>query len=65
MVRILLFGDPPTFSKGTEFGEALLTQYKGAVGSNRKVTKRSLDASFQKLMPSQRRALESPLILSQ
>jgi hypothetical protein len=65
VVRILLFGDPPTFSKGTEFGEALLTQYKGAVGSNRKVTKRSLDAAFQKLMPSQRRALESPLILSQ
>jgi hypothetical protein len=64
VVRILLFGDPPTFSKGTEFGEALLTMYKGGVGSNRKVTKRSLDASFQKLMPSQRRALESPLILS-
>jgi hypothetical protein len=65
VVRILLFGDPPTFTKGTEFGEALQTQYKGAAGANRKVTKRSLDAAFQKLMPSQRRVLESPVILSQ
>ena len=64
VVRILLFGDPPTFTKGTEFGEALQTMYKAAAGSNRKVTKRSLDAAFQKLMPSQRRALESPLILN-
>jgi hypothetical protein len=63
-VRIFVFGDPPTFSKGTEFGAALEHMYKEAVGPNRKVSKRSLDQSYQKLMPSQRRALETPVVVS-
>ena len=55
---------PPTFSKGTEFGTALDVMFKGAVSAQGKVNKRSLDQSFQKLMPSQRRALETPVTMS-
>jgi hypothetical protein len=64
-VRIFVFGDRPMFSRGTEFGNALEVMYKGAQGNQGKVSKRSLDSSYERLMPSQRRALETPVMAAQ
>lgn len=60
-VKVFVFGEAPTFSTGTDFGQALLAMYKAAAAADRgKVSKKSLDQAYQKLTDAQRLALESP-----
>jgi len=59
-VKVLVFGEAPTFSKGTEFGESLGALFKAAVGERGRITKKSLDRAYQQLPPAQRQALETP-----
>ncbi|MBI3665414.1 MAG: zinc ribbon domain-containing protein [Acidobacteria bacterium] len=59
-VKVFVFGEVPSFSTETEFGQALLAMYKAAAGSHGKITKRSLDAAFERLTADQRKALETP-----
>jgi hypothetical protein len=59
-VKVFVFGEAPTFSKGTEFGESLSALFKAAVGERGHITKKSLDRAYQQLSPAQRQALETP-----
>lgn len=59
-VKVFVFGEAPTFSKGTEFGESLGALFKAAVGERGHITKKSLDRAYQRLSPAQRQALETP-----
>lgn len=59
-VKVYVFGQPPTFSTSTEFGQALLTMYKSATAGQTKLSKKALDNAFRRLTPGQRRALETP-----
>lgn len=60
-VKVFIFGEAPTFSTGTPFGESLLAMYKSAAAGNRgKVSKKSLDQAFQRLPEAQRQALQTP-----
>ena len=60
-VKVFIFGEAPTFSTGTPFGESLLAMYKSAAAENRgKVSKKSLDQAFQRLPEAQRQALQAP-----
>lgn len=60
-VKVFIFGEAPTFSTGTAFGDSLLAMYKAAAAENRgKVSKRSLDQAFQRLPEAQRQALGAP-----
>jgi hypothetical protein len=58
-MKVFVYGEAPTFSKGTEFGDGLFALYKAAT-ANRKLSKRSLDRAFQEITPAQRAALETP-----
>ena len=59
-VKVYVFGEAPTFSRGTDFGEALLVLYKGAVSAKGKLSSKSLERSYQALTPAQKQALETP-----
>jgi hypothetical protein len=59
-VKLFVFGEAPTFSKGTEFGDTLITLYKTAADSKGRLSKKSLERAFQQLAPAQRQALETP-----
>jgi hypothetical protein len=59
-VKLFVFGEAPTFSKGTEFGDTLFTLYKSAADSKGRLSKKSLERAYQQLTPAQRQALESP-----
>lgn len=61
-VKVFVFAEAPTFSTGSDFGQALLAMYKAAAADRGKVTKKSLDQAYQKLTDAQRSALESPPI---
>ncbi len=59
-VKLYVFGEAPTFSKGTEFGDILSLVYKAALDSHGHVSKKSLDRAYQQLTLAQRAALETP-----
>lgn len=60
-VKVFVFGEAPTFSTGTEFGDSLLAMYKVAAAETRgKVSKKALDQAYQRLPAAQREALEAP-----
>ncbi len=59
-VKVLVFGEAPTFSKGTDFGESLGALFKAAVDERGHLNKKSLDRAYQRLPPAQRQALETP-----
>jgi hypothetical protein len=61
-VKVFVFGEAPSFSTGTDFGQALLAMHKAAIAGQTKVSKKSLDRAFTSLTPGQRLALESPPI---
>jgi hypothetical protein len=64
-VKVFVFGEAPTFSTGTEFGEAFLAMYKAARGSGQgRLTKRDLDRAYRGLTAEQRKALETPPIIT-
>lgn len=62
-VKVFVFGEAPTFSTNTEFGQALLAMYKAAMADQGKLTKRALDRAFERLSAAQRRALETPPVV--
>ena len=59
-VKLYVFGEAPTFSKGTEFGDILSLVYKASLDSRGHPSKKSLDRAFQQLTLAQRAALEAP-----
>jgi len=59
-VKVMVYGEPPTFSGGTEFGESLQAMHKAAVGPRGRLNKKSLDQAFHGLPAAQRQALEAP-----
>ncbi len=64
-VKVFVFGEAPTFSTGTEFGEAFVAMYKAARGSGQgRLTKRDLDRAYRGLTAEQRQALETPPIIT-
>ena len=58
-MKVLAFAEPPKFSTGTEFGDALKTMRAKAVTQQGIVTKDSLVAAFAGLTEQQRLALET------
>ena len=56
-IRLLLFGDPPEFSRDTPFGGALDTLYVNAVKQGGHLTTDGLNAAFEELSEDLRRAL--------
>ena len=64
-VKVYVFGEPPTFSVGTEFGNAFAAMFKAAAGPRGRITKKTLDRAFQQLTPAQRKALETPPLAPQ
>lgn len=58
-VKVYVFAQAPTFSTGTDFGDALSVLYRSASGGG-KLTRRSLERAFQQLSEPQRKALETP-----
>jgi len=62
-VKVYVFGEAPTFSVGTAFGDSLAALFKAAVDSRGRVTTKSLDRAMDGLPPVRRLALESPPIV--
>ncbi len=58
-LKVLMFGEPPKFTIGTEFGSALEALYVGAMGEMGMVSKANLDAAFANLSDDQKSALET------
>ena len=58
-LRLLLFGDPPEFSRDTPFGGALDTLYVNAVKEGGPLTTDGLNAAFEELPEDVRQALVS------
>ena len=56
-LRLLLFGDPPEFSRDTPFGGALDMLYVNAVKEGGALTTDALNAAFEELPEDVRRAL--------
>ena len=57
--RLLLFGEPPEFSRETAFGGALDTLYVNARAESGKLTTEALSTAFEELPESSRQALTS------
>lgn len=57
--RLLLFGEPPEFSRDTAFGGALDTLYVNARAESGKLTTETLSTAFEELPESSRQALTS------
>ena len=57
--RLLLFGEPPEFSRETAFGGALDTLYVNARAEGGKLTTETLSNAFEELPESSRQALTS------
>ena len=58
-LRLLLFGDPPEFSRDTPFGSALDTLYVNAVSQGGSLTSDALNTAFEELPDDLRQALIS------
>jgi len=58
-VKVLVFGEPPKFTKGTEFGDSLDALYATAMQRGGAISKGSLDFAFAALNDRQRLALET------
>ncbi len=59
-VNVYIFGEAPTFSTGTEFGQALAAMHKAALSSRGRISSKSLEKAFRELPEEKRRALETP-----
>jgi hypothetical protein len=62
-IKVFVFGEPPKFSKGTEFGDSLDALYATAMQRGGAISKGSLDFAFATLNDRQRLALETVPIL--
>lgn len=58
-VKVLAFAEPPKFTVGTEFGQALEAMYAASVTANGVITVESLEAAFDSLPDRQKLALET------
>ncbi len=58
-MKLLVFGEPPEFSRDTEFGAALDALYGNATREGSGLTSALLATTFGELSPDQRRALTS------
>lgn len=58
-LRLLIFAQPPEFSRDTEFGAALDTLYGNAIRESGSLTSDVLAATFEQLPAAQREALTS------
>ena len=58
-LKVIAFAEPPKFTKGTEFGNALTAMYVGARDEKGIVRSSSLNDSFEALPPRQKLALET------
>lgn len=57
--RLLLFGEPPEFSRDSDFGRALDTLYVNARAESGRLTTEALETAFEALPDPQRQALTS------
>jgi hypothetical protein len=62
-IKVFVFGEPPKFSKGTEFGDSLDAMYATAMQHGGAISKSSLDFAFASLNDRQKLALETLPIL--
>ena len=58
-LRVIAFAEPPKFTKGTDFGNALTAMYTGARDEKGFIRGSALNQSFEALPPLQRLALET------
>ena len=58
-IKVTAFAEPPKFSKGTDFGSALLAMYVGARDEKGFIRSTALNESFEALPPLQRLSLET------
>ena len=58
-LKVIAFAEPPKFTKGTEFGDALIAMYAGARDEKGIIRSSSLNDSFEALPPLRRLALET------
>ncbi len=58
-LKVIAFAEPPKFTKGTDFGDALMAMYTGARDEKGFIRGSSLNDSFEALPPLQRLALET------
>ncbi len=58
-LKVVAFKEPPKFTKGTEFGNALTAMYAGARDEKGIIRSSSLNDSFEALPPRQKLALET------
>jgi hypothetical protein len=58
-IKVLVFGEPPKFAKGTEFGDSLDALYATAMQRGGAISKGSLDFAFATLNDRQKLALET------
>ena len=58
-IKVFVFGEPPKFSTGTEFGDSLQTLYALAMQRGGAISKGSLDSAYDSLEDRQKQALET------
>ncbi|MEX2300487.1 MAG: hypothetical protein WD733_06100 [Bryobacterales bacterium] len=58
-IKVCVFGEPPKFSKGTEFGDSLDALYATALEQGGAISKGSLDSAYALLDDRQKQALET------
>lgn len=58
-IKVYVFGEPPKFSTGTEFGDSLQTLYALAMQRGGAISKGALDTAYEALDDRQRQALET------
>jgi len=58
-LKLIAFAEPPKFTKGTDFGDALMAMYAGARDEKGFIRSSSLNDSFEALPPLRRLALET------
>ena len=58
-IKVFVFGEPPKFSKGTEYGDSLEALYAAALKHGKAISKNSLEAAYASLNDAQKQALEN------
>jgi hypothetical protein len=58
-IKVFVFGEPPKFSTGTEFGDSLEALYATALQRGGAISKGALDVAYDSLNDGQKHALET------
>jgi hypothetical protein len=64
VIKVFVFGEPPKFTTGTEFGDSLETMYSTAQKHGGAISKGSLDFAFAALSDHQKQVLENIPVLT-